>query len=118
MDSVNSIVWIAIPKADKSRAISQNPFEEDGFVCKYNKEKKKALESNRFLLVTSGSSLKFPSSLQSDSEWTPLSPVSYQGPSLMNGTPPPSVEKSPSVVPINSNSVSSVIGFWNNKQSS
>lgn len=76
--------------------------------------------------VTGGSSLKFPSSLQSDSEWTPLSPVSYQGPSLTNGTSMTSDKSftngSNSSPPItttngNNNNVSSVIGFWNNKQS-
>lgn len=75
-------------------------------------------KANFFLyIVTSGSSLKFPSSLQSDSEWTPLSPMSYQGPSLANGVPQLS-DKSTTVPPINSNNVSSVIGFWNDKQSS
>lgn len=96
-----------IPKADKTRACNQNPFEEDGFI------------------LTGGSSLKFPSSLQSDSEWTPLSPVSYQGPSLTNGTSMTSdksfINGNNSSSPItttngNNNNVSSVIGFWNNKQ--
>ncbi|CAO3615826.1 unnamed protein product [Mucor fragilis] len=99
-----------IPKADKTRASNHNPFEEDGFV------------------LTGGSSLKFPSSLQSDSEWTPLSPVSYQGPSLANGTcltndksytngnSSNNASSSPVITTHgNNNNVSSVIGFWNNK---
>jgi hypothetical protein len=69
------------------------------------------------MLVTGGSSFKFPSSLQSD-EWTPLSPASYQDPSLLNGTSQPTEKSSPATIPISSsNNVSSVIGFWNNKQS-
>ncbi|KAL0139771.1 DNase I-like protein [Mucor lusitanicus] len=98
-----------IPKADKTRASNHNPFEEDGFV------------------LTGGSSLKFPSSLQSDSEWTPLSPLSYQGPSLANGTcltneksytngSNNNASSSPVITTHgNNNNVSSVIGFWNNK---
>lgn len=66
------------------------------------------------MLVAGGSSsLKFPSSIQSDSEWTPLSPISIQTPSMMNGTP--QQQKSP-ISPTTANNVSSVIGFWNNKQ--
>lgn len=101
-----------IPKADKTRACNHNPFEEDGFV------------------LAGGSSVKFPSSLQSDSEWTPLSPVSYQGPSLANGTwltndkpytnggnnSNNNASSSPVITTHgNNNNVSSVIGFWNNK---
>ncbi|CAO0793176.1 unnamed protein product [Mucor circinelloides] len=98
-----------IPKADKTRASNHNPFEEDGFI------------------LTGGSSLKFPSSLQSDSEWTPLSPASYQGPSLANGTcmtndksytngSSNNASSSPVITTHgNNNNVSSVIGFWNNK---
>jgi hypothetical protein len=56
------------------------------------------------ILVTGGSSLKFPSSLQSD-EWTPLSPASYQGPSLMNGTTQPAEKSSSATIPISSNNV-------------
>ncbi|OBZ85798.1 Inositol-1,4,5-trisphosphate 5-phosphatase 1 [Choanephora cucurbitarum] len=91
-----------IPKADIGRATSHNPFEEDGFV-----------------LTGGPNSLKFPSSLQSDSEWTPLSPSSYQGPSLMNGNiqQQQQTTKSSSPPPITTSAnVSSVIGFWNNKQ--
>lgn len=85
-----------LPKADKTRATNQNPFiEEDGFI-----------------LTGGGGSLKFPSSIQSDSEWTPLSPISVQSPSMMNGTSQQQKSASPSAI----NNVSSVIGFWNNKQ--
>lgn len=61
--------------------------------------------------VAGGSSLKFPSSIQSDSEWTPLSPISVYSPSVTNGT-----KKPPVITNNNNNNVSSVIGFWNNKQ--
>ncbi|KAI7900605.1 SacI homology domain-containing protein [Cokeromyces recurvatus] len=80
-----------IPKADKSRASNHNPFEDDGFV-----------------FAGSGNSIsKLPSSLQSDSEWMPLSPVSYHGTSF---------EKQPETKTSPINNVSSYIGFWNNRQ--
>ncbi|KAI7874281.1 SacI homology domain-containing protein [Mucor mucedo] len=83
-----------LPKADKSRSTGMNPFlEEEDFI------------------MAGGSSLKFPSSIQSDSEWTPLSPISVYSPSVTNGAKKPSV-----ITNSNNNNVSSVIGFWNNKQ--
>ncbi|KAI9485851.1 MAG: SacI homology domain-containing protein [Benjaminiella poitrasii] len=93
-----------IPKADKSRASNHNPFEDDGFV---------------FTGGSSSSITKFPSSLQSDSEWTPLSPVSYHGTSSFDKLQTesnPSSSNSNSNSNNNNNNVSSYIGFWNNRQ--
>ncbi|GAA5804802.1 hypothetical protein HPULCUR_010310 [Helicostylum pulchrum] len=89
-----------LPKADKTRATSLNPFtEEDGFI------------------LAEKSSLKFPSSLQSDNGWTPLSPASYPSQSVIDGTS--QAKKASTITTSNNNNnsnVSSVIGFWNNKQ--
>lgn len=88
-----------------------------------------------FFIVSGGTILKFPSSIQSDGEWTPLSPISvHQSPSMVNGTapaatqqqqyrksspppPPPSSSTTTTTTNGNNTNVSSVIGFWNNRQS-
>ncbi|KAI8997205.1 SacI homology domain-containing protein [Pilobolus umbonatus] len=80
----------AIPKADKSRAIGINPFEDDDYSPSIHK-------------------------MSLDSDWTPLSPISIAQ-SMNDRSSPPTPKRNASIVSGNNSNVSNVIGFWN-KQS-